>query len=76
MAVDTGIADIVIHGDFILNVLNAQSARKITELCHKYNLSHLISEPTIFSESSSSVIDLILVSNLLSVDISGVGEPF
>ena len=56
--------------------LNAQSARKITELCHQYNLSQLINEPTNFTESSSSVIDLILVSNLLSVDISGVGEPF
>ena len=31
MAVDTGIADIVILGDFNLNVLNAQSAREITE---------------------------------------------
>ena len=76
MAVDTGIADIVILGDFNLNVLNAKSARKITELCHQYNLSQLISEPTNFTESSYSVIDLILVSNLLSVDISGVGEPF
>ena len=76
IAVDTGIADIVILGDFNLNVLNAQSARKITELCHQYNLSQLINEPTHFTESSSSVIDLILVSNLLSVDISGVGEPF
>ena len=76
MAVDTSIADIVILGDFNLNVLNAQSARKITELCHQYNLSQLISEPTNFTESSSSVNDLILVSDLLSVDISGVGEPF
>ena len=76
MAVDTGIADTVILGDFNLNVSNAQSARKITELCHQYNLSQLISEPTNFTESSSSVIDLIMVSNLLSVDISGVGEPF
>ena len=46
------------------------------QLCHQYNLTQLISEPTNLTESSSSVIDLILVSNLLSVDISGVGEPF
>ena len=76
MAVDTGIADIIILGDFNINILNEQPARKITELCQQYNFSQLINEPTNYTESSSSIIDLIMVSNLQTVDISGVGEPF
>ena len=71
MAVDTGIADIIILGDFNINILNEQSARKLTELCQQYNFS----QPTNYTESSSSIIDLIMVSNLQSVDISGCGEP-
>ena len=39
MAVDTGIADIIILGDFNINILNEQPARKITELCQQYNFS-------------------------------------
>ena len=76
LAFDTGIPDIIILGDFNLNVLNGPSARKINDLCQHYNLSQIISEPTNFTESSSSIIDLIMVSNLNSVDVSGVGEPF
>ena len=75
MAADIGISDIVILGDFNLNMLNAQSQRKITDLCQKYNFSQLINEPTNYTESSASIIALIMVSNLHSVDISGVGEP-
>ena len=78
MAVDTCIADIIILGDFNINIniLNEQSTRKITELCQQYNFSKLIHEPTNNTDSSSSIIDLIMVSNLHSVDISGVGEPY
>lgn len=63
-------------GHLNLNMLNAQSRRKITDLCQQYNLSQLINEPTHYTETSSSVIDLIMVSNPHSVDIAGVGEPF
>ena len=71
-----GFADIIILGDFNINILNEQPARKITELCQQYNFSQLINEPTNYTESSSSIIDLIMVSNLQTVDISRVGEPF
>ena len=64
MAIDTGITDIVILGDFNLNILNAQLQRKVIDLCQQYNLSQLINEPTNFTESSASIIDLIMVSNL------------
>ena len=76
LAVDTGISDIVILGDFNLNMLATQSQRKINDLCQQYGLIQLINEATNFTESSASIIDLIMVSNINSVDISGVGEPF
>ena len=39
-------------------------------------MTQLITEPTNFAETSSTIIDLILVSNLRAVELSGVGEPF
>lgn len=76
LAIDTGIPDIVITGDFNFNVLNPASNAKITSICQQYNLHQLITEPTNFTEFSSTIIDLILVSNLHSIEMSGVGEPF
>ena len=35
-----------------------------------------MTEPTNFAETSSTIIELILVSNLRTVELSGVGEPF
>ena len=57
-------------------MLATQSQRKINDLCKQYGLIQLINEATNFTESSASIIDLIMVSNINSVDISGVGEPF
>ncbi|MCG8033229.1 MAG: hypothetical protein JAZ03_13755 [Candidatus Thiodiazotropha taylori] len=76
LAVDTGITDIIVLGDFNLNILNTQSERKISDLCQQYNLNQLINEPTNYTEYSSTIIDLIMVSNMHSVNLSGVGEPF
>lgn len=76
MAVDTGINDIVITGDFNLNIANSQSKKKIDDICMQYNLHQLINEPTHFTESSATIIDLILVSNLTSISMSGVSGPF
>ncbi|MEW8548517.1 MAG: reverse transcriptase family protein [Candidatus Thiodiazotropha sp.] len=75
LAVDTGITDIVITGDFNLNMINPQSEKKVLDICKQYNLHQLINEPTHFTESSSSLIDLILVSNRQSIEMFGVGEP-
>ena len=38
-------------------------------------MTQLITEPT-FVETSSTIIDLILVGNLRTVELSGVVEPF
>ena len=59
LAVDTGISDIIITGDFNLNMLSQQTSRKIDTVCQTYSLSQIISEPTHFTEHSSSLIDLL-----------------
>ena len=64
LAIDTGIQNVVILGDFNLNFLNTQSKSKINNICRQFNLTQLITEPTNFAETSSTMIDLILVNNL------------
>ena len=76
LAVDTGIKDIVITGDFNLNYLNNTSTRKIDSLCMQFSLYQSISQPTHFTEHSSSLIDIILVSNKENLILSGVADPF
>ena len=76
LAVDSGVNDIIITGDFNLNMQNVQSARKITFLCEQLSLVQSIDEPTHFTETSSSLIDLLLVNNNEHLILSGVGDPF
>ena len=75
-AVDTEINDIIITGDFNLNVLNNPSFQKVKTLCNQFALHQSINEPTHFTENSSSSIDLILVSNKDHLVLSRVGDPF
>ena len=76
MALDTGINDIVITDDLNLNIVSSQSKKKIDDICMQYNLHQLINEPTHFTESSATIIDLILVSNSTRISMSGVSELF
>jgi len=75
LARDTQINDIIITGDFNINTIAELSARTINELCLQYDLTQLINEPTHYTEHSSSIIDLIFVSNPNTVLLSGTGEP-
>ncbi|MEW8548237.1 MAG: endonuclease/exonuclease/phosphatase family protein, partial [Candidatus Thiodiazotropha sp.] len=75
LAYDTNINNILITGDFNLDTLKPASSRKVETLCQQFNLHNLINEPTHFTESSSSIIDLMLTSNKHGVMLSGVGEP-
>lgn len=74
-AFDTNIQNILITGDFNLDILKDNSNRKILNLCQQFNLKQLINDPTNFTENSSSIIDIFLTANNNTV-ISGVGEPF
>ena len=76
LAVDTGINDIIITGDFNINMYNSQSATKINEFCNQFSLTQVVNEPTHFTEHSPSLIDLMLVSNPNYVILNGVGDPF
>ena len=76
LAIDTGISDIIVTGDFNYNILNTQSSRKVTSCCEQFSLTQMINEPTHYTETSSSLIDLVLVSNKAHVISSGVGDPF
>ena len=63
LAVDTGISDIIITGDLNVNFLTPQTRRKIDSLCTQFMLYQSVNQPTHFTETSSSLIDIILVSN-------------
>ena len=76
LAIDTGIDDIIITGDFNFSMLNSQYARKINSLCQQFSLFQSVSEPTHFTDISSSHIDLLLVSNKYRIIVSGAGDPF
>ena len=76
LANDTGISDIIITGDFNFNLLNEETARKITSLCEQFSLSQCINDYTHHTEHSSTLIDILLVSNNKHLIASGVAEPF
>ena len=58
------------------NVLNSQTKKKIDSLCTQFSLHQLLTDPSHFTEHSSSLLDLILVSNKEHLILHGVGDPF
>ena len=76
LAVDTGLQDILITGDFNFNMLNIQSSNKIRDLCNQYSFKQTINDPTHYTEHSSSLLDIILTNNENRLILSGVGDPF
>ncbi|MEW8548321.1 MAG: endonuclease/exonuclease/phosphatase family protein, partial [Candidatus Thiodiazotropha sp.] len=76
LATDTNIQDILIMGDFNLDITKQLPCRKINNICQYFGLDQLISESTHFTETSSSVIDLIFTSNKNNIFLSGIGDPF
>ncbi|MCG7864732.1 MAG: endonuclease/exonuclease/phosphatase family protein [Candidatus Thiodiazotropha taylori] len=61
-AYNTSILDVIILGDFNFN-MSLNNKNKMTELLQDFDLKQLITEPTHFTENSSSLIDLIFVRN-------------
>ena len=57
-------------------MLNPVTARKIRDFCDEFSLCQSIQEPTHFTASSSSLIDILLVKDVKHLIKSGVGEPF
>ena len=78
LAFDTGINDVItcITGYLNFNLLNNQQSRNTVSLCRQFSLHQTTSEPTHFTESSSSLLDPIFISNKKQMVESGVGDPF
>ncbi|MEW8544644.1 MAG: endonuclease/exonuclease/phosphatase family protein, partial [Candidatus Thiodiazotropha sp.] len=75
LAFDSNIQNILITGDFNLDILKQPFDKKVFDLCQHFSLDQLINEPTHYTESSSSIIDLFLTSNKNNILLSGVGDP-
>ncbi len=46
LAMDTGIPNVIVTGDFNLNTLQDANRRKITNICQQNDLHQIITEPT------------------------------
>lgn len=76
LAFDTNIENVLINGDFNLDIQKQTSNKKVSDLCLHFNMEQLITEPTHFTETASSILDLVFTSNRNRVLLHGVGEPF
>ena len=50
LAFDANISNILITGDFNLNILKDNSSRKVRDICQQFNFQQIINEPTHFTE--------------------------
>ena len=73
-AYNTNIHDIIITGDFNYSML-LNNKNKISDLLLQFNLTQLITDATHFTETSASLIDLIMVRNRNNILTSGVADP-
>ena len=68
--------NIIVTGDFKFDMHSYHTSRKVSELCEQFSLYQTITEPTHFTENSSSLIEMILTSNKSNLIYSGVAELF
>ena len=57
LSFDTNIQNKLITGDFNLDVSMQSANKKVSDLCQQFSLDQLITEPTHYTETSSSIID-------------------
>ena len=62
LALDTQISNIIVTGDFNLNVLNQYTSNKISDICTQLSMIYTITEPTHFTKHSSSLLDVVFTS--------------
>ena len=74
-AYNTNIDNVIILGDFNINMDQIHD-NKLSRLISSYNSHQLISEPTHFTENSSSLIDIVSVKRPNSVLSSYVADCF
>ena len=76
LALDNDVADVIVTGDFFLNFIDNANRAKIMSVFDQHSLYQLINEPTHYTETSSTLIDLLFTRNPENIIISGVGETF
>ena len=72
-AKDTGISKILITGDFNDNLHEPRNS-KILEIIESQGMHQLITNSTHFTESTETLLDLLIVNNLDLVETAGVGD--
>ena len=75
-AKSTAVQDIIILGDLNNDLLVNNRSKNLNDFINTYNLKQLINEPTHFTESSSSLIDVVLVNKINNILASEVCDPF
>ena len=75
IAFDSGIENILIIGDFNLDILKEASNKKKVDICQHYNLEQLINEQTLHRKHVFSN-RYFLTTNLYNILLSGIGDPF
>ncbi|MCG8048302.1 MAG: endonuclease/exonuclease/phosphatase family protein, partial [Candidatus Thiodiazotropha endolucinida] len=75
-AKSTNIQDIIILGDLNNDLLVNNRSKNLQELMKAYSLKQLLTEATHFTESSASLIDVILVNKTSNILSSEVCDPF
>ncbi|PJE78267.1 hypothetical protein CI610_02800 [invertebrate metagenome] len=77
LAFNTGISNIIITGDFNANLLSDNNhSTHLRNLLTTLNLTQSVASPTFFTESSSSLLDIVCASDPSLVNICHVGESF
>lgn len=77
LAYNTNITNIIITGDFNANLFVSNSnSNRLQDIFRLYGMSQCLTEPTHFTEHSSSLLDIIAISSPNILAKSSVGENF
>ena len=68
--------NLILLGDFNQNLLDPTKSKNITSIINSFGLNQIIDSPTRITQYSTSLIDLILVSDSLKCTDKGTIEPF
>ena len=76
LAIDTGIQDKIVTGDFNYNMLIPSLSSKIRNLCLQFSLTQTINERTHYTDKPPPLLDIKLTSYNAHLMINGVNDPF
>ena len=68
--------NIILIGDFNQNMLDETKSKHIRDIMNIYNFSQIIDSPTRITQTSSTLIDLALISSSLTCTEKGALDPF